>query len=35
MNDVTDNDKVDGKLKGLLGVQVHFGPPMKLNTEAL
>lgn len=30
MSDVTDNDKVNGKLKGLLGVQVHVGPPMKV-----
>lgn len=30
MSDVTDNDKVNGKLKGVLGVQVHVGPPMKV-----
>jgi len=30
MSDVTDNDKINGKLKGLLGVQVHVGPPMKV-----
>ncbi|NLR77525.1 DUF1080 domain-containing protein [Chitinophaga eiseniae] len=30
MSDVTDNDKVNGKTKGLLGVQVHVGPPMKV-----
>ncbi len=30
MSDVTDNDKVNGKVKGLLGVQVHVGPPMKV-----
>ena len=30
MSDVTDNDKVNSKLKGLLGVQVHVGPPMKV-----
>ncbi|MGY3052044.1 hypothetical protein ACVWYG_000231 [Pedobacter sp. UYEF25] len=30
MSDVTDNDKVNGKLTGLLGVQVHVGPPMKV-----
>ena len=30
MSDVTDNDTVNGKLKGLLGVQVHVGPPMKV-----
>ena len=30
MSDVTDNDKVNGKSQGLLGVQVHVGPPMKV-----
>jgi hypothetical protein len=30
MSDVTDNDKVNGKMQGLLGVQVHVGPPMKV-----
>jgi hypothetical protein len=30
MSDVTDNDKVNGKLKGVLGIQVHVGPPMKV-----
>ncbi len=30
MSDVTDNDTVNGKSKGLLGVQVHVGPPMKV-----
>lgn len=30
MSDVTDNDKVNGKAGGLLGVQVHVGPPMKV-----
>lgn len=30
MSDVTDNDTVNGKTKGLLGVQVHVGPPMKV-----
>ena len=30
MSDVTDNDTVNGKLEGLLGVQVHVGPPMKV-----
>lgn len=30
MSDVTDYDKVNGKLKGVLGVQVHVGPPMKV-----
>lgn len=28
MSDVTDNDEVNRKLSGLLGVQVHVGPPM-------
>jgi hypothetical protein len=30
MSDVTDNDNVNGKTKGQLGVQVHVGPPMKV-----
>jgi hypothetical protein len=30
MSDVTDNDKVNRKMGGLLGVQVHVGPPMKV-----
>lgn len=30
MSDVTDNDTVNRKLSGLLGVQVHVGPPMKV-----
>jgi hypothetical protein len=30
MSDVTDNDVVNGKSKGHLGVQVHVGPPMKV-----
>ncbi len=30
MSDVTDNDKINGKSAGLLGVQVHVGPPMKV-----
>jgi len=30
MSDVTDNDTVNGKSEGLLGVQVHVGPPMKV-----
>jgi hypothetical protein len=28
MSDVTDNDTENSKLSGLLGVQVHVGPPM-------
>ena len=30
MSDVTDEDVVNRKMKGLLGVQVHVGPPMKV-----
>lgn len=30
MSDVTDNDTVNGKSKGMLGMQVHVGPPMKV-----
>jgi hypothetical protein len=30
MSDVTDNDSVNGKAKGYLGIQVHVGPPMKV-----
>lgn len=30
MSDVTDEDKVNGKATGQLGVQVHVGPPMKV-----
>ena len=30
MSDVTDLDKVNGKSEGWLGVQVHLGPPMKV-----
>ena len=30
MSDVTDNDQANRKLTGLLGVQVHVGPPMKV-----
>lgn len=30
MSDVTDSDTVNRKLTGLLGVQVHVGPPMKV-----
>jgi hypothetical protein len=31
MSDVTDNDTVNRKFSGLLGVQVHVGPPMKIS----
>lgn len=30
MSDVTDNDKINGKSKGMLGMQVHVGPPMRV-----
>jgi hypothetical protein len=30
MSEVIDNDKDNGKSSGLLGVQVHVGPPMKV-----
>ena len=30
MSDVTDNDPINRKREGLLGVQVHVGPPMKI-----
>ena len=30
MSDVTDNDSTNRKSSGLLGVQVHVGPPMKV-----
>jgi hypothetical protein len=30
MSEVTDNDLVNRKMKGLIGVQVHVGPPMKI-----
>ncbi|CAN5359838.1 DUF1080 domain-containing protein [soil metagenome] len=30
MSDVTDNDTINRKQTGLLGVQVHVGPPMKI-----
>jgi len=30
MCDVTDNDAINGKSNGFLGVQVHVGPPMKV-----
>ncbi|UFH56984.1 DUF1080 domain-containing protein [Spirosoma sp. KNUC1025] len=35
MSDVTDDDTVNGKSKGLLGVQVHVGPPMKVQYRNL
>ncbi len=35
MSDVTDLDTVHGKKAGLLGVQVHVGPPMKVEYRNL
>lgn len=35
MSEVTDNDAVNGKKKGLIGVQVHVGPPMKVQYRNL
>lgn len=35
MSDVTDNDNLNRKFSGLLGVQVHVGPPMKVQFKNL
>lgn len=35
MSDVTDEDAINRKLSGLLGVQVHVGPPMKVQYKNL
>ncbi|WP_460974829.1 3-keto-disaccharide hydrolase [Spirosoma knui] len=35
MSEVIDEDTVNGKAKGLLGVQVHVGPPMKVQYRNL
>jgi hypothetical protein len=35
MSDVTDNDIINGKSKGMIGVQVHVGPPMKVQYRNL
>ncbi|MFD3002437.1 DUF1080 domain-containing protein [Pontibacter toksunensis] len=35
MSDVTDNDTINRKLEGLLGIQVHVGPPMKVEYRDL
>ncbi len=35
MSEVIDEDTVNGKSKGLLGVQVHVGPPMKVQYRNL
>ena len=35
ISDVTDNDTANRKMSGLLGVQVHVGPPMKVEYRNL
>ncbi|RRA97590.1 3-keto-disaccharide hydrolase [Larkinella rosea] len=35
MSEVTDEDTVNGAAKGMLGVQVHVGPPMKVQYRNL
>ena len=35
MSEVTDNDLVNRKMSGLIGVQVHVGPPMKIEFKNL
>lgn len=35
MSDVTDSDTENGKLSGHLGIQVHVGPPMKVEFRNL
>ena len=35
MSDVTDEDSINRKLSGILGVQVHVGPPMKVEYRNL
>lgn len=35
MSEVIDEDTVNGKTKGLMGVQVHVGPPMKVQYRNL
>jgi Domain of Unknown Function (DUF1080) len=35
MSDVTDDDAINRKSSGLLGVQVHVGPPMKVQYKNL
>ncbi|CCH51450.1 protein of unknown function DUF1080 [Fibrisoma limi BUZ 3] len=35
MSEVVDEDTVNGRAKGLLGVQVHVGPPMKVQYRNL
>lgn len=35
MCEVTDNDAINRTAKGLIGVQVHVGPPMKVEYKDL
>jgi hypothetical protein len=35
MSDVTDNDSIARKLKGIIGLQIHAGPPMKVEYRNL
>ncbi|PRY02930.1 uncharacterized protein DUF1080 [Pontibacter ummariensis] len=35
MSEVTDNDTINRKLAGVLGIQVHVGPPMKVEYRNL
>lgn len=35
MSDVTDNDTVNRKLNGFIGIQLHVGPPMKVEYKNL
>ena len=35
MSDVTDNDLINRRTDGLLGVQVHVGPPMTIEYRNL
>jgi len=30
MSEVIDDDRIKRRLRGLIGVQVHIGPPMKV-----
>jgi hypothetical protein len=35
MSNVTDNDTANRRMRGLLGVQVHVGPPMKIEYRSI
>jgi hypothetical protein len=35
MSEVVDGDTANRKLEGLLGVQVHVGPPMKIEYRSI